>query len=121
MSPLFRRPRNLLLSLVLLSAPLIQAADPVAVEKRAWISAETPNPSRFAAQGSTILDRSRDDAPLFLRGIGYSPYLQGETPLLGDAPPDDGRYAEHFGRFRELAVNYLHLFPQKMPAGFKIR
>lgn len=58
------------------------------------------------------------DKPVFFRGVGYSPYLPGETPLLGASPGDDGRYGEHFARLDELAVTYLHVFPLLMPKGF---
>jgi hypothetical protein len=79
--------------------------------------AGTPAPERFIVRGESVVDRMTD-RPVFFRGIGYSPYLTGETPLFGAPPGDDGRYAEHFARFRELGVNYLHVFPLLMPGGF---
>jgi len=89
----------------------------VASDKTAGISAQTPPPTRFIATGSSIVDRTKGTAVLF-RGLGYSPYLRGETPLYGAAPPDDGRYAEHLPLLHHLGVNYLHVFPMRMPAGF---
>lgn len=85
--------------------------------KIASISNDTPAPRRFVVRGTALIDRAAN-APVFLRGIGYSPYLPGETPLFGAAPGDDARYREHFARFRELGVNYLHVFPLLMPRGF---
>jgi hypothetical protein len=86
-------------------------------DKTAGIAAQTPAPTRFIAAGSSIIDRTKGTA-VFFRGLGYSPYLRGETPLYGAAPPDDGRYAEHLPLLRHLGVNYLHVFPMHMPAGF---
>jgi hypothetical protein len=85
--------------------------------KTARIAETTPEPPRFVVRGTSLVDRVAGD-DLFLRGIGYSPYLPGETPLYGAAPGDGGRYPGHFARFDELGVNYLHVFPLLMPAGF---
>lgn len=85
--------------------------------KTASIAADTPAPKRFVVRDTSLVDRA-SDRPVFLRGMGYSPYLPGETPLFGDPPGEDARYAEHFARFRELGVNYLHVFPLLMPKGF---
>jgi len=85
--------------------------------KTAQIAASTPAPKRFVVRGSAIIDQTTGK-PALLRGIGYSPYLPGETPLYGAAPGDDDRYQDHFSRIRELGVNYLHVFPLLMPAGF---
>lgn len=81
------------------------------------ISAATPQPARFVAEGSRIVDR-RTNKPVFFKGIGYSPYLPGETPLKGAPPGNDGRYEEHLGLMKAMAVNYLHVFPMKMPDKF---
>jgi hypothetical protein len=56
--------------------------------------------------------------PLFLKGIGYSPYLPNETPLKGEPPGNDERYKEHFALMKDMGVNYLHVFPMKMPPKF---
>lgn len=77
----------------------------------------SPQPRRFVVRGNALHDRS-SGKDLFLRGIGYSPYLNGETPLRGAQPGDDGRYRLHFARINELNVDYLHVFPLLMPAGF---
>ena len=85
--------------------------------KTAEITASTPPPARFVVRGSAIIDQTTGKPTLF-RGIGYSPYLPGETPLYGAPPGDDDRYQDHFARIGELGVNYLHVFPLLMPAGF---
>ena len=81
------------------------------------ISIDTPAPKRFAVKGSEIFDIKKK-APLFFKGIGYSPYLSDETPLKGDPPGNDQRYKEHFALMKDMGVNYLHVFPMKMPSGF---
>lgn len=88
-----------------------------APHKTSSISNNTPSPTRFISQGTSILD-VKNQQQMFFKGIGYSPYLRGETPLQGATPGDDGRYAEHLGLMQDLGVNYLHLFPVAMPAGF---
>lgn len=90
---------------------------PSAGARTATIGADTPEPRRFVVRGTELVD-GKTGRPAFFRGIGYSPYLPGETPLFGAPPGDDERYAEHFARIRELGANYLHVFPLLMPAGF---
>jgi len=68
-------------------------------------------------KGTKILDVKKQE-PLFFRGIGYSPYLPDETPLSGAPPGNDDRYEEHLGLMKDMAVNYLHVFPMKMPSKF---
>lgn len=87
------------------------------VTKTAAIAALTPEPKRFRVDGGEIIDRT-NGLPLFLRGVGYSPFLPGETPRYGASPEDDARYVEHFARFQVLGVNYIHVFPPRMPLGF---
>ena len=110
------RPQIAHLSLLaLLALPAQAAADqsfPVA-----GISAHTPPPLRYVTQGTSIVDRN-SGTPMFFRGIGYSPYLPGETPLQGAPPGNDGRYGEHFRLMRDMGVDYLHVFPMKMPENF---
>lgn len=86
-------------------------------EKFAGVLSTTPEPLRFVARGHEIVD-IQTNKPVFFRGIGYSPYLPNETPLLGAPPGDDDRYAEHLGLMQDMAVNYLHVFPMKMPPKF---
>lgn len=85
--------------------------------KTARFSPETPSPSRFIVQGATLVDKKRN-APLFLKGIGYSPYLPNELPLKGKGPGNDDRYTGHLGLIKKLGANYIHLFPSKMPENF---
>jgi len=85
--------------------------------KSTQISASTPEPKRFVVRGTSVVDQS-SGTKVFFRGVGYSPYVPGETPLNGASPGDDDRYSEHFAHIAELGVNYLHVFPQMMPAGF---
>ncbi len=77
----------------------------------------TPQPRNFFVQGTRIIEAA-SHKPLFFKGIGYSPYLQGETPMQGAPPGNDGRYEEHLGLMKGLNVNYLHVFPMQMPAKF---
>ena len=86
-------------------------------DKTTRIAATTPDPRRFVVRGTSLVDRRTGEA-VFFRGIGYSPFLPGETPLYGANPGDDGRYLEHFARIREVGVNYLHVFPLHLPPGF---
>jgi hypothetical protein len=92
-------------------------AEPPPPPKTAYITAETPQPLRFVVRDTTLFDRARE-SPAFFRGIGYSPYLPGETPIKGAGPGDDKRYKEHFALIHDLGVNYLHVFPRLMPPGF---
>ncbi len=94
-----------------------EAAARLAAAKTSSLSADTPVPRRFVAEGTSIIDLARH-RKVFFKGIGYSPFLQGETPLQGAAPADDGRYAEHLALLRRLGVNYLHVFTGHLPAGF---
>ncbi|MCP5141317.1 MAG: hypothetical protein H6980_03050 [Gammaproteobacteria bacterium] len=85
--------------------------------KTAAFTADTPEPTRFVVRGTRIIDLERD-APLFFKGVGYSPYLPGETPVYGAGPGDDARYAEHLHLLTGLGANYLHVFSRNNPAGF---
>lgn len=99
-------------------APVVSGVSGISgAAKTAHISRDTPAPLRFVVEGTRIIDRSTDE-PVFLRGMGYSPYLIGETPLFGDPPGNDARYAQHIDLLRGLNVNYLHVFPLLMPEGF---
>ncbi|MGC1455859.1 MAG: hypothetical protein WA946_11805, partial [Nitrospirota bacterium] len=86
-------------------------------EKTSALSPDTPAPTRFVTRGTQIVDL-RKNAPVFFRGIGYSPYLINETPLQGAPPGDDARYTEHLRLLKDMHVNYLHVFPMNMPKGF---
>jgi len=106
-------PKSLLI-LLLLAGSASAEPEPAA---SAGIHPETPRPSRFWVQGRELLDQTAA-GPVFLRGIGYSPYLPGETAQHGEGPADDGRYQEHMQLLTGLGANYLHVFPLRMPAGF---
>jgi hypothetical protein len=86
-------------------------------EKTSGLSPDTPAPARFVTRGTSLVDLKRN-APVFFRGIGYSPYMPNETPLQGAAPGDDARYEEHLGLMKGMNVNYLHVFPMNMPPKF---
>lgn len=107
-----------LITLLLVLSFHIAAAAVATGEKSAGITPGTPEPARFVVRGATIVDLSGNGTPVFFRGIGYSPYMPGETPLYGASPGDDSRYVQHFGLLRDLGANYLHVFPLLMPAGF---
>ncbi|MBU0500605.1 MAG: hypothetical protein KJ558_03305 [Gammaproteobacteria bacterium] len=96
----------------MLLGPAVEAAG-----KKAGIHADTPQPRRFVVQGTQLLDRT-GNGPVFFRGIGYSPYLKGETPQQGAGPGNDGRYPSHLSLIKALGVSYLHVFPLLMPANF---
>jgi len=108
---------RLLIGMLLLLSPAITVAGSQAEQRDTGINATTPEPLRFIAKGSLIQDLTRS-APVFFRGIGYSPYLPNETPLRGDPPGDDDRYQEHLGLMQDMGVDYLHVFPMKMPPKF---
>ncbi len=86
-------------------------------KKSSSIRITTPAPSHFAVKNGKIMDLKRK-TPSFFKGIGYSPYLPGETPLQGANPGNDGRYSEHLTVMHNLGVNYIHVFPMKMPSRF---
>ncbi len=92
-------------------------AEPDFHGKTAKIKPETPEPTRYAVRGTKVFDRVLD-APVFFRGIGYSPYMKGETPLNGASPANDNRYQEHISLMRRMGANYLHVFPLYMPPKF---
>lgn len=105
---------------LLLALPLSTIAEPapVAGAKTMVISADTPSPARFIVRGTSLIDLTRPDQPVFFRGMGYSPYLPGETPVLGAGPGNDDRYPTHLTLITNLGANYLHVFPRMMPAQF---
>ena len=93
-------------------------ADELPTTKKATLTEDTPPPPRFVVKATSIVDMKNGGAPVFLKGIGYSPYLPGETPIYGDSPGNDQRYAEHVPLMRDLGLNYVHVFPMKMPSRF---
>lgn len=104
--------------MLLLTQNLLPAFGAVGqVRKTSSIRTTTPAPSRFVIKDGKIMDL-KNKKTVFFKGIGYSPYLPGETPLQGASPGDDGRYREHLAIVRDLEVNFLHVFPMKMPVGF---
>lgn len=105
-----------LLALALLVPAVVPAvAGPV---KTMTLHPQTPQPLRFVARGASLIDLSRPETPVFFRGMGYSPYLPGETPVRGMAPGNDDRYDRHLALMEEMNVTYLHVFPRLMPANF---
>lgn len=107
----------LLLGLILAPSLAYTAPGVMPQHEDTGISQKTPAPPRFVAKGTEIFDSKRS-APVFFRGIGYSPYLPNETPLRGDPPGDDDRYQEHLDLMQAMAVDYIHVFPMKMPPKF---
>lgn len=105
--------------IVMLAAVFVlKTAQPAVAEKTVSINAETPNPTRFIVREKSLIDLANPGKPVFFRGLGYSPFLPGETPVLGIPPADDGRYGTHLNLIKDLGVNYLHVFPRLMPPGF---
>lgn len=112
---------NLHKILLLLLVSLIfqgEAAAETPTGKISLITADTPAPTRFIVRENSIVDLARGQVPVFFKGIGYSPYLPGETPIYGASPGNDGRYGQHVPLMQGLGVNYIHVFPLKMPAKF---
>ncbi|OGT88975.1 MAG: hypothetical protein A2286_00540 [Gammaproteobacteria bacterium RIFOXYA12_FULL_61_12] len=103
--------------LLLACSLLLPAAAVEASGKTAQIHADTPQPRRFVVQETRLLDNA-SGKPVFFRGMGYSPYLKGETPQQGAGPGNDGRYPGHLDLLKGMGVNYLHVFPLRMPANF---
>ncbi len=103
-------------SLFLLTLPFaIQASKDL--NKTSRISKSTPKPTRFVVRNGKVLDLKKQ-RPVFFKGIGYSPFLPGETPLQGASPGNDERYQEHLHLMQKMGINYLHVFPLKMPENF---
>lgn len=110
---------SLLYSLaVLLTFSLAAVTQPAVAAKTMEISTDTPSPLRFVVRGKSLIDLSQPDKPVFFRGMGYSPFLPGETPVLGAPPGDDDRYPAHLALIKDMNVNYLHVFPRLMPPNF---
>ncbi|MCK5830690.1 MAG: hypothetical protein KAH20_10340 [Methylococcales bacterium] len=110
-----------LIAVLLLSQTLILTVHASEkMKKTSIIKATTPAPSNFAVKNGKIIDLKKNKA-LFFKGMGYSPYLPGENPLKGAAPGNDERYLEHLTVMRDMGVNYLHVFPLKMPPKFFIQ
>jgi len=101
----------------LVYSPLAFTQPPPAA-KTMVLSAQTPEPSRFIVRGTSLVDRSKPEQPVFFRGMGYSPFLPGETPVRGLPPGNDGRYDSHLNLIKAMNVNYLHVFPRLMPPKF---
>lgn len=107
----------LLTAILLLPLGISVANCAESMKKTSNLSEETPLPTRFVTQGTRLIDLN-SQAPVFFRGIGYSPYLPNETPIYGAPPGDDSRYEEHLGVIQDLGANYLHVFPMLMPPQF---
>ncbi|WP_319585954.1 hypothetical protein [uncultured Desulfobulbus sp.] len=105
--------RAFILALALLVAPPLASA-----EKTMSISPDTPQPNRFIVRGTSLIDLSKPERPVFFRGMGYSPFLPGETPVRGLPPGNDGRYDNHLNLMKEMNANYIHVFPRLMPPNF---
>jgi len=98
-------------------AASLQPGAPAFAGSNTGITADTPEPPRFFAQDTAIVDR-KNNVPVFFKGIGYSPYMTNETPLQGAAPGNDERYSEHLALIEGMGANYIHLFPRMMPEKF---
>jgi hypothetical protein len=110
--PLFFIRAYFLVLALLVTPPLASA------EKTISISTDTPQPNRFIVRGTSLIDLSKPEHPVFFRGMGYSPFLPGETPVRGLPPGNDGRYDTHLNLMKEMNANYIHVFPRLMPPNF---
>lgn len=103
----------------LLALPLLATAQTTTKgTKTVSINPETPSPNRFIVRGKTLIDLTQPEKPVFFRGMGYSPFLPGETPVLLMPPGNDDRYPTHLGLIKDLGSNYIHVFPRFMPSNF---
>ncbi|MGE4559684.1 MAG: hypothetical protein AB7E77_05765 [Desulfobulbus sp.] len=110
---------NRFFSLIFLLSLFLPAYVTAAPGKSMQINPQTPEPSRFVVRGSSLIDLTRPGSkPVFFRGIGYSPFLPGETPVLGLQPANDDRYPHHLALIKAMNANYLHVFPRLMPPKF---
>jgi hypothetical protein len=105
-------------SAVLLTILLATVANGAAAGKTMTLNPATRQPDRFVVRGTALIDMRFPAQPVFFRGMGYSPFLPGETPMNGAAPKDDDRYGKHLRLMQAMHVNYLHVFPRLMPPGF---
>jgi hypothetical protein len=87
-------------------------------EKTMTLNPATPQPSRFVVRDSSLMDLSKPERPVFFRGMGYSPFLPGETPVRGAQPGNDDRYDSHLALIKAMNANYIHVFPRLMPPNF---
>ena len=110
--------RLLLVCAIFITFFLNAVASPGQSPKTMSISADTPQPKRFVVRGKSLFDLRRPQQPVFFRGMGYSPYLPGETPIHGAGPGNDDRYDQHLKLMQRMHVTYLHVFPLSMPPKF---
>lgn len=96
----------------------LAAADSALAQKTMTLNPATPEPTRFVVRGISLIDLRHPGKPLFFRGIGYSPFLPGESPVTGQQPADDGRYPHHLALIKAMHANYIHVFPRLMPPKF---
>ena len=106
-------PLTILTTIVLAT---VAAAAPAA--KTMTLDPATPQPERFVVRDTSLIDLRAPQRPVFLRGMGYSPFLPGETPVRGMQPGNDGRYQAHLRLIKDMNANYLHVFPRLMPPKF---
>ncbi|MDD5641750.1 MAG: hypothetical protein PHX53_08885 [Syntrophales bacterium] len=81
-------------------------------------SFSTPGHGNNFSVSGTDLIYTPAGTRIFLKGIGYSPFLPGETPVWGANLPNDQRYADHLQIIKGLNCNFVHAFPQFMPENF---
>ncbi len=73
--------------------------------------------NNFSVNGTSLIYNPTGNR-IFLKGIGYSPFFPGETPVWGGNLPNDQRYAGHLQIIKNLNCNFVHVFPQFMPGNF---
>lgn len=103
---------------ILVFIVLSAAAQAAPSGKTMTMNPATPQPERFVVRGTALIDLRAPAQPVFFRGMGYSPFLPGETPVRGMAPGNDGRYDTHLGLIQAMNANYIHVFPRLMPPRF---
>ena len=94
------------------------AAPTAGAGKTMTLNPATPQPDRFAVRDGALIDLSKPKTPVFFRGMGYSPFLPGETPMQGAQPGNDNRYDGHLALIKGMNANYIQVFPRLMPPNF---
>lgn len=112
-----RLKRFVLFAYLWIPALFIPSAAKEPASKSSSVLSLTPDPIHYSVKQGKIIEQKSNQA-IFFKGIGYSPYLPGETPLKGKSPGNDARYQQHMELIKNMGVNYLHVFPMKMPTNF---
>lgn len=73
--------------------------------------------NNFGVSGANLVNLATGER-VFLKGMGYSPFFPGETPIWGAKLPNDDRYRNHLDLVKNMNANSVLVFPQFMPENF---